>query len=590
MTVYRAPLQDIEFLYRYVLDLAGICELPSFEHVEPDLVSGILEEAARFMEEVVAPTNRIGDTVGAIHNEDGSVTMPPEIRAAYAKYVAAGWNAVTGSAEYGGHQFPGLVAIATQEMMTTANMALSLNPMLTASTILALEQHGSDEQKARYLEKLISGEWTGTMVLTEPEAGSDVGALTTKAEPAEDGTWHLTGNKIFITWGEHDVAENIIHLVLARTPGAPPGTRGISLFLVPKFLVEADGTLGARNDVTCVSLEHKIGIHASPTCVLAFGEQAGAVAYLVGEEHHGMRAMFTMMNDARLKIGVEGLAISERAYQHALEFAGERAQGAAPGEPPGTASPIIEHPDVRRMLLTMKSNVEAMRALMYDTAASLDVSRHHPDPAVAAVAAGRAELLTPITKAWGSDLGVEMTSLAIQVLGGMGYVEESGAGQLWRDSRIAPIYEGTNGIQAIDLVMRKLPMDEGAVITGFLLDVEAVAVALRAASATDRLGDVLAAAVADVAAATAWLATRSDATDRLAGATPYLRMLGIVAGGYYLGRSALAAAAAGEHVAFHHEKVETARFYIEQIVPRAAGLRPAVEAGAPALYATPLAD
>jgi alkylation response protein AidB-like acyl-CoA dehydrogenase len=302
MTVYRAPLRDIEFLYRQVLDLAGICDLPGFEHVELDLVSGILEEAARFMEEVVAPTNRVGDTVGAVRDDDGSVTLPPEIRDAYGKYVAAGWNAVKGSADYGGHQFPGLVAIATQEMMTTANMALSLNPMLTASTILALEQHGSDEQKARYLAHLISGEWTGTMVLTEPNAGSDLGALTTRAEPAGEDTWLLTGNKIFITWGEHDVADNIIHLVLARTPGAPPGTRGISLFLVPKFLVNDDGSLGARNDVTCVSLEHKIGIHSSPTCMLAFGEGDGAVGYLVGEKHQGMHAMFTMMTtlDSRL--------------------------------------------------------------------------------------------------------------------------------------------------------------------------------------------------------------------------------------------------------------------------------------------------
>jgi acyl-CoA dehydrogenase len=590
MTAYRAPLRDIEFLHRRVLDLAGICELPGFEHVESDLVSGILEEAARFMEEVVAPTNQVGDTVGAVRNDDGSVTLPAEIRDAYAKYVAAGWNAIKGSAEFGGHQFPSLVGIATQEMMTTANMALSLNPMLTASTILALEQHGSDQQKAEYLEKLISGEWTGTMVLTEPNAGSDVGALTTRAEPGVDENWLLTGTKIFVSWGEHDVAENIIHLVLARTPDAPPGTRGISLFLVPKFLLDAEGNPGVRNDVTCVSLEHKIGIHSSPTCVMAFGEKEGAVGYLVGAEHQGMRAMFTMMNDARLKVGLEGLAVSERAYQHAVAFASERTQGAAPGAAPGTASPIIEHPDVRRMLLTMKANTEAMRALMYDTAASLDIARNHPDPDVAAAAEGRASLLTPIAKAWGSDLGVEVTSLAIQVLGGMGYIEESGAGQLWRDSRIAPIYEGTNGIQAIDLVMRKLPMDDGAVAGAFLADVEAVAKELSAQPLTAALGETLHAAHTELAATTSWLAARTDATDRLAGATPYLRMLGVVAGGYYLGRCALAAIAAGVDERFHHDKVETARFYIAQIVPTAAGLRAAVEAGGPALYAASLAD
>jgi alkylation response protein AidB-like acyl-CoA dehydrogenase len=588
MTVYRAPLRDIGFLFEHVFDLAGICELPGFEHVDPGIVPGILEEAARFMEQVVAPTNTIGDSLGAVRHDDGSVTLPPEIRDAYAKYVAAGWNAVKGAAEYGGHQFPGLVALAVQEMMTTANMALSLNPMLTASTILALEQHGSEEQKAQYLEKLISGEWTGTMVLTEPQAGSDVGAITARAEPGDDGAWLLTGNKIFITWGEHNVAENIIHLVLARTPGAPPGTKGISLFLVPKFLLAVDGSPGDRNDITCVSLEHKIGIHASPTCVLAFGEAGGATGYLVGEEHQGMRAMFTMMNDARLKVGLEGLAVSERAFQHALEYAGERTQGAAPGEAPGTSSPIVDHPDVRRMLLTMKANTEAMRALMYATAAALDVSRHHPDPDVAAAAGGRAALLTPLAKAWGSDLGVEMTSLGIQVFGGMGYVEESGAGQLWRDSRIAPIYEGTNGIQAIDLVMRKLPMSGGTVIGTFLTDMEQVAAGLQLMAPTRSSGVILAEAIAVVAGTTAWLNDAQDPADRLAGATPYLRMLGTVAGGHYLGASALAAMQAGDDGPFLNEKVQTARFYMEQIVPQAAGLRPAVEAGAAALTRTPL--
>jgi len=472
-------------------------------------------------------------------------------------------------------------------MITTANMALSLNPMLTGSAILALEQHGSEAQKAQYLEKLITGEWTGTMVLTEPNAGSDVGALTTRAEPVGDGSFLLSGTKIFISWGEHDVAENIIHLVLARTPGAPPGTRGISLFLVPKFLVATDGSLGARNDVTCVSLEHKIGIHSSPTCVLAFGERDGAIGYLVGDEHQGMRAMFTMMNDARLKVGLEGLGLSERAYQLALGYARERTQGAAPGQPPATQSPIIDHPDVRRMLLTMKANTEAMRALMYDTAASLDIARRHPNPATASEAMGRANLLTPIAKAWGTDLGVEMTSLAIQIFGGMGYVEESGAGQLWRDSRIAPIYEGTNGIQAIDLVIRKLPMDGGNVAAAFVADMTATATALAARPETTDIGTVLGQAIREVAATTEWLTTQSEVTDRLAGATPYLRMLGIVAGGYYLGRSALAALDAGNGP-FHREKVETARFYVEQIVPQAAGLRPAVQAGSASLSAIPL--
>ena len=586
MSDYRPPLRDIKFVLEHVVDLPTIVDLPAFEHVDLDVALGALDEAGRFMAEVVAPTNAIGDQEGAVRNDDGTVTLPKELRDAYHRYVEAGWNAIKANPAYGGHGFPTAAGIAVMEMLTTANMALSLCPMLTASAILALDRHGSEEQKGTYLEKLITGEWTGTMVLTEPQAGSDVGALTTRAVPQDDGTWRLFGTKIFITWGEHDVADNIIHLVLARVPDAPPGTKGISLFLVPKYLVNPDGTPGDRNDVSCVSLEHKIGIHASPTAVMAFGEDEGAVGYLVGEINQGMRAMFTMMNDARLHVGLEGLGIAERAYQHALDYARERRQGRAIGADKGTSSPIIDHPDVRRMLLTMKASIEAMRGLMYANAAALDLAEHHPDDATRAAAAGRAALLTPLSKGWGSDLGVEVSSLGIQVFGGMGYVEEAGAAQFWRDSRIAPIYEGTNGIQAIDLVLRKLPMDGGAVVEAFFDEVADLAEQLAAAGPeTASVGAQLATALSVLREATAWLNGRNDVNDALAAATPYATMFATVAGGYYLAKGAAAAAGgAGPGTDFAAEKVATARFYAEQLLPRAAGLLAAATSPAASLF------
>ncbi len=581
MSDYRAPLADMLFTLRHTAALDHLTSLPAYEHVDADVVESALDEAARFMAEVVAPTNRIGDEQGAVRHDDGSVTLPDALRKAYQEYCAAGWSAVTGPIEFGGHGFPAAVGLAVQEMLTSSNMALSLCPMLTASAIVALREHGTPDQQATYLPRLISGEWTGTMVLTEPEAGSDVGALRTKAIPADDGTWSISGTKIFITWGEHDVADNIIHLVLARVPDAPPGTRGISLFIVPKFLPDAGGEPGRRNAVHCVSIEHKLGIHASPTCVLAFD---GATGFLVGEINGGMRLMFTMMNDARLNVGLEGLAVAERAYQQALAHATDRRQGRAVGAPRTDSSPIIEHPDVRRMLMTMKAYTEAMRALMYDNAAAIDRSHAEPDGPDRERFAARAALLTPLSKAWGTDLGVEMTSLGIQIHGGMGYVEETGAAQFWRDARIAPIYEGTNGIQAIDLVMRKLPMDDGAVVLGYLGDIDETANAARNHSDLAISGTQLAAAVATARRATETMLQREDVNDRLAGASPYLRLLGTVAGAGYLVSQALVAA--GDD--FGRNKVATAVFYCSQLLPQVHGLLPAVEAGASELYAAQL--
>ena len=506
---------------------------------------------------------------------------------AYRQLVDAGWPAVKGDPEYGGHGFPGVMATAFQEMMTASNMAFSLAPMLTTSAVEAFQHHGTDDLKATYLEKLITGEWTGTMALTEPEAGSDVGALRAKAWPHEDGSWRVQGTKIFITWGEHEMADNIIHFVLARAPQAPPGTKGISLFLIPKYLVNPDGSLGERNDVECVGVEHKLGIHASPTCVMAYGEQRGAVAYLVGEVNAGMRCMFTMMNDARLHVGLEGLGLSVRAYQQALDYAKTRRQGRAIGGPKDQVAPIIAHPDVRRMLMTMKANIEAMRALLFDTAAAGDRSAREPDDDDRTVAANRAALLTPIAKAWATDLGVELTSIGVQVHGGMGFVEETGAAQHWRDSRIAPIYEGTNGIQAMDLVMRKISMDGGAVVDGFLAEMEATAGALSAsANGLGSMGQSLQEAISDLRVSTNWL-LEADVADSLAGATPYLKQFGVVAGGYYLGRLALVAKQLLEEGddPWLVAKIETARFYADQILPQAAGAGPAVTVGAGQLYA-----
>jgi alkylation response protein AidB-like acyl-CoA dehydrogenase len=584
---YVPPLRDIEFVLDELCDLEGLAALEPFAHADPATVKAAIAEAARFMAEVVAPTNRIGDQVGSVRNDDGSVTTPPGFVDAYRRYVESGWSGVSFDPELGGGGFPWLVTIVLQELLTSANMSFSMCPLLTQGAIDMLSHHGSPEQQLRYLPKMITGEWAGTMNLTEAEAGSDVGALRTRAEPAGDGTWRIFGTKIFISFGEHDLTENIIHLVLARTPGAPPGTKGISCFIVPKYLVNDDGSLGPRNDVTCVSLEHKMGIKASPTCVLSFGEREGAVGYLIGEENAGMAYMFTMMNNARLSVGVEGLAVAERAWQPSLAYAQERTQGRAVGAPPGTSSPIVEHPDVRRMLLSMKSSIDAMRALLYVNAEAIDVARHHPDEARRTAAAELVDLLIPLSKAWSTDLGSEVASLGIQVHGGMGFIEETGMAQHYRDIRIASIYEGTNGIQAIDLVGRKLPMRGGAVVREHLDRVAAAVADLRGIG-LNGAADALEQAVATTTEATTWLLERgaADPRDALAGATPYLRMLAVTTGGWLMARQALAATRRAEAAtdaadrALAEGKLATARFFLEQRLGEVTGLLPQVVAGA----------
>jgi alkylation response protein AidB-like acyl-CoA dehydrogenase len=576
---YVAPLRDMRFALEHLVDLPALSKLPGFEHADPETVFGLLEEFGRFVSEVLSPIDRDGDRVGARFDPaTNAVTTPPGWVDAYRKYVDAGWGSVPFPPEHGGGGFPWLVAIAMQEALTASNMAWSLCPLLTQGSIDMLMHHGSEEQQERYLRPMVSGEWTGTMNLTEAEAGSDVGALRTRAVPADDGSWRVSGQKIFITYGEQDLTDNIVHLVLARVPDAPPGTKGISCFIVPKFLLNDDGTPGDRNGVKCIGIEHKMGIHGSPTCTLEYDD---AVAYIIGEPNDGMRYMFTMMNTARLSVGLSGLAIGERSYQQALDYAQERRQGRAVGAPAGTSSPIIDHADVRRMLLTMRATVEAMRGLVYANAEAIDRARHATDDDERAAAQELADLLTPVTKAWCTDMGTELASIAVQLHGGMGYIEETGIAQRYRDIRIAAIYEGTNGIQAMDLVGRKLPMRGGAVVEEFLA---------MLASVDPDLGDEYPNAVAALREATTWIKTHgaSDPNGALAAATPYTTMFGIVVGGWVMARQAIAARRLGLDDPYNAAKLATARFYIEQLLPRARGLLGAITAGAsPLLALTP---
>ena len=592
MSDYTPPLADIRFVMDDIADLAAITGTERFGHVDSDTIHEVLAEVGRFMAEVIAPTNRDGDTIGSRWQPDGSVVSPDSFKSAYEKWVGSGFNAMPFDPDYGGAAFPWISAIGVQELLTSANMALSLCPLLTQGAIDALHAHGSDEQKATYLPKMLTGEWTGTMNLTEPQAGSDVGAVTAKAEPdAEasarwgDDAYRITGQKIYITWGEQDLTENIIHLVLARTPGSPPGTKGISMFVVPKFLLESDGAIGELNGVECVSVEHKLGIHGSPTCVMSY---EGAIGWLVGGEHEGMRNMFTMMNNARLSVGLEGLCLSERAYQQALQYAQERLQGRAIGAEPGTSSPIIDHPDVRRMLMTQRAWIDAMRALVYTNAAALDradAARTAGDTDEARSWQERADLLIPLTKGLCTDVGNEMTSLAIQVHGGMGYVEETGVAQHYRDARIAAIYEGTNGIQAADLVGRKLGMRAGGVVTDLLDECDAFADDAAALDGMDAFGERLHEAVDAARTATGHLVEvgQTDPRSLLGASVPYLRLLGTTVCAGLLAKGAVAAAARGDD--FGDAKVVSARFFGEQILPSVQGLLPAVRATADDLYA-----
>ena len=577
---YQAPLADMSFALKFGAGLLPVLEEGLFGDLTMDDIEAVLTEAGRMAGEVIAPLDRVGDRVGATF-KDGTVVTAPGWKEAYHGWCKGGWNGLASPSEWGGQGLPQVVNAACTEMWNGASMAFGVGPVLTMGSVDALNAHGSEALKRAYLEKLISGEWTGTMQLTEPQAGSDVGALRTRAERAADGTYRITGQKIFITYGEHDLTDNIIHLVLARLPDAPPGTRGISLFLVPKFLLDKDGTPGPRNDVRAHSIEHKLGIHGSPTCTMVLGDNGGAIGYLIGEENAGMACMFTMMNRARLAVGLQGVGIAERATQQAVAYARERRQGRIPGMPAKESAPIIAHPDVKRMLMTMRALTQAARSICYVTALALDRAERGTDEAARAAAHARASLLTPLAKAFSSDVGVEVASLGVQVHGGMGFVEETGAAQFYRDARIAPIYEGTNGIQAIDLVTRKLPLDGGAVVESYLGELRGVVEAVNATNdpALGWSGVRLEEAVASLTRATRWMLANTDRSldEALAGATPYLRLFSIAAGGCLLAQQALAAmrinADAGPRVAL-------ARFFAENFAVQATGLERTVVEGA----------
>lgn len=590
MADYRPPLKDTLFALRHFGMMDQLAGSELYGHADAETVQSILEESGRFFAEVFGPTNAVGDREGLQWSPEG-VTTPASFKGAYRKYVEAGWQGINFDPAYGGANFPNTVYGAVSEYMIAANTALSMLPGLTSGAVELLEHWGTEAQKETYLPRMTTGEWSGTMNLTEPQAGSDVGLSTTKAVPQGDGTYRISGTKIFISFGEQDLTENIIHLVLARLPDAPPGTRGISLFLVPKFLVNDDGSLGERNDVRCISIEHKMGIHASPTCVMSYGDEGGAVGELVGEENQGMRAMFTMMNAARLEVGVQGLALSEAAYQKAYDYSLERLQGKEIGGEGTGPSPIVVHPDVRRMLLFMRSHIEAMRNLLVYNAACLDmVSITEGEEAQRWQET--ADLLTPVSKAWCTDVGVEVTSTAVQVFGGMGYIEESGVSQHFRDCRISPIYEGTNGIQAMDLVGRKLGVRMGATVNEHLAQVRDACTELRSVEGMGASADALEDAVAALEEATRWIMAHGleDPRDALAGATPYLRMFGLVTGGWTMARQAVGAqadlgeAATDADGELLRAKLTTARFFCEQHLPEVRGLLGAVTAGQQVLY------
>jgi alkylation response protein AidB-like acyl-CoA dehydrogenase len=583
---YTAPLQEMRFALDTLAGLPQLARLDAFAHATPDLVEAVLEGAGKLAGEVMAPLNRAGDIAGAVL-ENGVVRTPAGFKDAYAQYVEGGWNAIAVPEAHGGQGLPQAVATAVNEMWSSANMALALCPILTASAVELLLSYGTEEQRRLYLDKLVTGEWTGAMNLTEPQAGSDLGALRTRAVPEGDH-YRITGQKIFITYGEHDWTPNIVHLVLARLPDAPAGSRGISLFLVPKYLVNPDGSLGKRNDIRCVSLEHKLGIHASPTCVLSFGDTEGAVGWLVGAPHHGLAAMFTMMNRARLDVGLQGVAIGERAYQQARAFARTRVQGQPVGATGTGALPIIHHADVRRMLLSMRAQSEATRGLAYYVAGMIDRARHAPDADARNRAQRRVDLLIPVVKAWSTDVGLELCSTNIQVHGGMGFIEETGAAQHLRDARITLIYEGTNGIQANDLVGRKLARDRGAAVRELVEDMRASEAALGTAAGAEAaaMRAPLAAGIAALEqASTALLGAFADDPARaLAGSVPYLRLMGIVAGGWIMAQSLIAAqrglANGNSDRKFCQAKLGTARFYAEHLLAAAPALLPAIAGGA----------
>ncbi len=595
---YTAPLADMRFALREVAGLERVASLPGYEHATDDTVDAVLEEAAKLAGNGLAPLNRDGDKVGA-RLENGVVRTAPGFTGIYKEFVDGGWNSLPFDPEFGGQGMPWLLATTVQEMWQASNMGFGLVLLLNQGAIDAIHHHGSPEQKAAYLPKMISGEWTGTMNLTEPQAGSDLAQLKSRA--IKQGNHYLiSGQKIFITYGEHDLTENIVHLVLARTPDAPPGVRGISLFIVPKFLPTEDGKPGKRNDLRCVSLEHKLGIHASPTCVMSFGDDGGAVGYLVGEEGRGLSYMFTMMNNARLSVGIQGLAIAERAYQQAAAFAKTRVQSKDDGTSDPKPVSIVHHADIRRMLMSMRAQIEAMRALGYYTAAGIDGALRTPDREAAHKLQDRVDLLIPIVKAWFTDLGNEIASTGVQIHGGMGFIEETGAAQHLRDARILPIYEGTNGIQARDLVGRKVTKDGGETMLGLVAEMRGLVAELRKVPGGSPKCDDLEAIGACVAQsadvleeATIWVAqtAKAELTQALSGSVPFLRLAGTALGGWLLARSALVAhtrlAAGDGDPAFLVAKIVTARFYAEVILPPALAQLGPLKAAGRTVFALP---
>jgi alkylation response protein AidB-like acyl-CoA dehydrogenase len=575
MPTYTAPLTDIRFTLQHIAGLDGISQLPGYEEASRDTCDAILEEAAKFAHEVLGPLNEVGDREG-VKLVDGKVVVPTGAAEAYRQFAEAGWNSVAFDPDYGGQGMPWALTTALQEIWNAANMAFSLCPLLTQGAIEALQIHGSKAQKDKYLAPLIAGRWTGTMNLTEPQAGTDLGALKTRAEPEGDH-YRIIGQKIFITYGDHEMADNIIHFVLARLPDAPKGSKGISLFIVPKFLVNDDGSLGARNDLKAIALEHKLGIHASPTCVMAYGDQGGATGYLVGEANRGLEYMFVMMNNARLAVGVQGLGIADRALQAARFYAGERVQGVPIGGDPTAHLPIRNHPDVRRNLMTMRAWSEAARCLIYFTAGTLDRAKKHPDPAIRAEHQAQVDLLIPIAKAWSTDRGVTNASLAVQIHGGAGFIEETGVAQFYRDARIAPIYEGTNGVQAVDLLGRKLLRDDGTAAHALIKTISATVSALAVTqdpglrALAEPLKD---ASTALIEATQHLLNLRNAPAEAYAGATPYLDLFGLTLSGWLLARSARIAVETDDAIA--PAKLAVAHFYMTNLLPQAAAQSVAV--------------
>ena len=586
--MYRAPLREMRFVLEELLGGARVAGPPQGGDYSDELAQSVLEEAARFAEDVLEPLNRPGDEHGARWTSEG-VIAAPGFREAYQQFVAGGWPALGAAPEFGGTPVPRVLVTAVGEFWGSANLAFKLGPMLTQAGVHALELCGSQAQKERYLGKMVSGEWTGTMVLTEPQAGSDLGQVRTRAAPEGDH-YRLSGQKIFITWGDHDLTPNTIHLLLARIDGAPAGVRGISLFIVPKFLVNADGSLGERNEVRCLSIEHKLGIHASPTCVLAFGEHQGAVAHLIGEPGRGLEYMFIMMNSARLSVGSEGYAVGERAFQRAADWARTRVQGKPPVAAAGPL-PIINHPDVKRMLLMMKSQTEASRALALYTALQFDLAGHASEPQARAAAQARGELLTPIVKGWCTEVGNEVAAIGVQVHGGMGFIEETGAAQYVRDVRITTIYEGTTGIQSNDLIGRKLGRDGGVAMVALLKDMEQELRGLTAADgAAARTRNAALEGVGVLARAThALLTTLSTRADvGMAVSVPYLKLCGYVIAGWLMARAAdlAAAKAGGPEQEFYAAKLRSAAFYAAQVLPTALSLARVVESGGASVVET----